>query len=65
MAYWGMAMSNVNNAKRARGFLKEARKRAEDEDHPSRDSSTWTRSRRFYKETGSDKHRRQNLLLGP
>src|SRR5262249_11431137 len=24
MAYWGMAMANVNNAKRARGFLKEA-----------------------------------------
>ena len=23
MAYWGMAMANVNNAKRARGFLKE------------------------------------------
>ena len=28
MAYWGMAMSNVNNAKRAKEFLKEARKRA-------------------------------------
>jgi len=28
MAYWGMAMSNVNNAKRAQEFLKEARKRA-------------------------------------
>ena len=28
MAYWGMAMSNVNNPKRAKGFLKEARKRA-------------------------------------
>jgi peroxiredoxin len=27
MAYWGMAMANVNNARRARGFLKEARKR--------------------------------------
>src|SRR4051812_13223979 len=27
MAYWGMAMANVNNAKRARGFLKEARAR--------------------------------------
>ncbi len=27
MAYWGMAMANVNNVKRARGFLKEARKR--------------------------------------
>ncbi len=28
MAYWGMAMANVNNAKRARGFLKEARLKA-------------------------------------
>jgi peroxiredoxin len=28
MAYWGMAMSNVNNPKRAKGFIKEARKRA-------------------------------------
>lgn len=28
MAYWGMAMSNVNNAKRANGFLAEARKAA-------------------------------------
>ncbi len=28
MAYWGMAMSNVNNPARAKGFLKEARKRA-------------------------------------
>ena len=28
MAYWGMAMANINNPKRAQGFLKEARKRA-------------------------------------
>ncbi|MFO0960790.1 MAG: redoxin domain-containing protein [Isosphaeraceae bacterium] len=28
MPYWGMAMSNVNNEKRARGFLEEARKKA-------------------------------------
>ncbi len=28
MAYWGMAMANVNNPKRAKEFLKEARKRA-------------------------------------
>jgi peroxiredoxin len=27
MAYWGMAMANVNNPRRAKGFLKEARKR--------------------------------------
>src|SRR5262249_44686515 len=28
MAYWGMAMANVNNPRRAKEFLKEARKRA-------------------------------------
>lgn len=28
MAYWGMAMANVNNAKRARGFLKVAQTKA-------------------------------------
>lgn len=28
MAYWGMAMANVNNAKRARGFNAEAQKKA-------------------------------------
>ncbi len=28
MAEWGMAMANVNNARRARGFLKEAEKKA-------------------------------------
>jgi peroxiredoxin len=27
MAYWGMAMANTNNAKRARGFIQEAAKR--------------------------------------
>ncbi|MDR3634238.1 MAG: redoxin domain-containing protein [Isosphaeraceae bacterium] len=28
MAYWGAAMANVNNARRAKGFLAEAKKRA-------------------------------------
>jgi peroxiredoxin len=28
IAYWGMAMANVNNAKRAKAFLEEAKKRA-------------------------------------
>jgi peroxiredoxin len=62
MAYWGMAMSNVNNPRRAKGFLKEARSRG----------GTVSRRERlyldaleaFYREPGSDKQRRQNLLLG-
>src|SRR3954451_14691366 len=28
MAYWGMAMANVNNPRRARGFLKETKAKA-------------------------------------
>ena len=37
MAYWGMAMANVNNAKRAKEFLKEARKR-DGQAHPPREA---------------------------
>ena len=45
MAYWGMAMANVNNAKRAKGFLKEAKARASAaKTHPPRSSSTSTPS---------------------
>jgi peroxiredoxin len=62
MAYWGMAMSNVNNPGRARGFLKEARKR---------DAKLTPRERLYLdaleaslKEVGSDKDRRQGLVLG-
>src|SRR4030095_15080940 len=29
MAYWGMALANINNQKRAAGFIKEASKRRE------------------------------------
>src|SRR3954454_23357674 len=62
MAYWGMAMSNVNNPKRAKGFLKEARNRG----------GKLTRREKLYldaleafcKEGGNDKERRQGLLLG-
>jgi peroxiredoxin len=61
MAYWGMAMANVNNAKRVRGFLAEAR----------RTDARLTRRETLYLEAlealykdGDPKARKQNHLLG-
>ena len=62
MAYWGMAMANVNNAKRARGFLKEARKRAAKIDR--REQLHIEALEAFYAQGGSDKNRRQGLVTG-
>jgi peroxiredoxin len=62
MAYWGMAMSNVNNPKRARGFVLEARKRSA---NLSRREVLYIDALEgYFKEGESDKSRRQNLLLG-
>ncbi len=62
MAYWGMAMSNVNNPRRAKGFLKEARKRAAG--ISSRESHYLAALEAFYKDGASDQVRRQGLLQG-
>ncbi len=62
MSYWGMAMANVNNAKRARGFLAESRKRAA---RLSRRETLYLEAlEAFYKEGVDDKARRQGLLIG-
>jgi peroxiredoxin/tetratricopeptide (TPR) repeat protein len=62
MAYWGMAMANVNNEKRARGFIKEAVKR---ETAASPRERLWIDAwAAFYtdaKEKPSDKERRRQL----
>ena len=62
MAYWGMAMSNVNNSKRARNFLKEAHKH---------DSKVSRRERLYldfldalYKDGADGKTQKQNQILG-
>ena len=61
-AYWGMAMANVNNARRARGFLKEARKRA---DKVGRRERLYIEAlEAFYAPGGTEKTRRQGLLTG-
>ena len=62
MAFWGMAMSNIENAKRARGFLKEARKRASSLAH--RESLYLDALESYVKGGDNAKTRRQNWLKG-
>jgi peroxiredoxin len=62
MAYWGMAMSNVNNAKRAKEFLKEARKRAANV--TPREKLYVDAIEGFYKDGANDRTKRQNLIQG-
>jgi len=60
MTYWGMAQANVNNPKRARGFLKEARKRAASLSR--RETLYLDAAEALFKEAGDDKSRKQNYL---
>ena len=62
MAYWGMAMANVNNAKRARGFLKEARKR--DGALTPREKLYLTALEGLFKEGAADKDHKQAFQDG-
>jgi peroxiredoxin/Flp pilus assembly protein TadD len=61
-AYWGLAMANVNNPRRARGFLKEARKRFE---KASRREQLYIEAlETFHAEGKNEKERRQGLVTG-
>ena len=62
MAYWGMAMSNVNNPPRAKGFLKEARKRAAG--ISPRESLYLAALESFHKDGANERARRQAWLHG-
>lgn len=62
IAYWGMAMSNVNNEKRARGFLKEARRR--DGKISPREKLYLDALEALYKDGVDEKSRKRNYLLG-
>jgi peroxiredoxin len=62
MAYWGMAMANVNNARRARGFLKEAHKR--EAAMTPREKLYLTALDGLFKEGASDKDHRQAFQDG-
>jgi peroxiredoxin len=62
MAYWGMAMSNVNTARRAKDFLKEARKR--DAKLSRREVLYLDALEALYQDGGDSKSRKKNHLLG-
>jgi peroxiredoxin len=64
MAYWGMAMSNVNNPRRAKGFFQEARKRAEKVKLTPRERLYLDAMAALYKDGVDDKERRQGHLKG-
>ncbi len=61
-AYWGMAMSNVNNAKRAKEFLKEARKRAASASR--REQLYIAALEAFYKDGDTPQNHQKNWLKG-
>ena len=52
MPYWGMAMANVNNAGRARGFFREAQKKAEKAKVSPREKLYLNGMAAFYKDNG-------------
>jgi len=63
MAYWGMAMANGNNAKRAKGFLKEAQAKAAAR-KPSRREQLYLDSlAALYREGTSDNEAKKTYLL--
>jgi peroxiredoxin/tetratricopeptide (TPR) repeat protein len=61
MAYWGMAMANVNNAKRAKGFIQKAVAR---KDRAGRREQLWIDSLAAYyrDESKPEKDRRKELV---
>jgi peroxiredoxin len=64
MAYWGMAMANVNNARRAKEFVKEARKRADASAISRREQLYLEALEGYYKDGAGARDHQQNLLRG-
>src|SRR5262249_5376904 len=64
MAYWGMAMAKVNNSRRAREFLKEARKRAGGPAISWREQLYLEALEAYYKGGDNARNRQQELLRG-
>jgi peroxiredoxin len=62
IAYWGMAMSNINNPKRAKGFLQEARKRADKAS--AREKLYIDALEALFRDGQSDKARKDGWLSG-
>ena len=64
MAYWGMAMANVNNPRRAREFLKEARKRVSATSVSRRERLYIEALEGLYKEGDNARAHQRNWLNG-
>ena len=64
MAYWGMAMANANNGKRAKGFIKEAQAKAAKRPPTVREKLYIDALAAKHADGGNDKDRRQNWLKG-
>ncbi len=62
MAYWGMALANTNNAKRAKGFLKEAFEKAALNKITPREQLYLDALNAKHKEGGDAKSHRQGML---
>jgi peroxiredoxin len=64
MAYWGMAMANVNNARRAKEFVKEARKRANGAAISRREALYLEALEALHKDGGNAANRQRDHLRG-
>jgi peroxiredoxin len=64
MAYWGMAMANVNNARRAKGFMKEAKAKASTVKITRREQLYLDTLDSLYKDGGDDRAKKREHLLG-
>ncbi len=64
MAYWGMAMANVNNPKRAKGFMTEAKAKAATSKITRREQLYLDTLDVLYKDGGNGNAKKRDHLLG-
>ncbi len=64
MAYWGMAMANVNNARRAKGFMTEAKAKATTTKITRREQLYLDALDPLYKDGGNARAKQKEQLLG-
>ena len=62
MAYWGMAMANLTNAKRAKGFIEEAVKKEKDAKISEREHKWIAALSDFYTDKSNDKLRKKKYV---
>jgi peroxiredoxin len=62
MAYWGMAMANLTNAKRAKGFIEEAVKKQTAAQSSERENKWISALADFYKDKSKESTRKKNYV---